>query len=200
MRGREPRALHGALPKDMRLLAGSLLLVAVACAGDAPSATSPTPSALSAIAPIEAGQKLSDATLPYIDRQGELSLSELRGQPAVLNFWASWCAFCVDEMPDVQAVHEDLGDDVRFIGIDREDDRDKAIMLARGTGVTYELVADDDASFYRAVQARGMPTTIVVDDDGVIVARHTDPIDAEGLRDLLEEHLPEVASSRARGG
>jgi cytochrome c biogenesis protein CcmG, thiol:disulfide interchange protein DsbE len=138
---------------------------------------------------LPAGDPLPEAELPYLDRDDTLETSALRGTPAVVNFWATWCTFCVDEMPDFEEVHADLDGQVRFIGVNVEDRHDKALVFAEETGVSYELVVDDDRSYYFAVLARGMPTTLFVDDEGRIAYRHAGPLDADGLRELVEEHL-----------
>lgn len=135
------------------------------------------------------GEPLPDAELPELEGDEVLATSELRGAPAVVNFWASWCTFCIDEMPDFEAVHADLDGRVRFVGVNRQDNLEKARTLADETGVTYELVVDDDSSFFYAVKARGMPTTLLVDEDGAIVHRHVGPLDADQLRTLIGRHL-----------
>lgn len=176
-----------------------LLLVAVlaaasvgaaACAGP-PSTSSAEPSPSPALEPLGAlggGDPLPPAELAYLEGDERLRVHEL-SRPAVINFWASWCTFCVDEMPDFETVHQALGDEVVFVGVNKEDHLDKARRLGTETGVTYELVIDPDGSFFRDVQGRGMPTTLFVDGDGVIVHRHTGPLTAERLRALVEEHL-----------
>jgi cytochrome c biogenesis protein CcmG, thiol:disulfide interchange protein DsbE len=135
------------------------------------------------------GEPLPDAELPHLEEGGVLATTELRGTPSVVNFWASWCTFCVDEMPDFEAVHDELAGEVRFVGVNRQDNLEKAKTLAEETGVTYDLVVDDDSSFFLAVQARGMPTTLLVDEDGAIAHRHVGPLDADQLRTLIGRHL-----------
>lgn len=132
---------------------------------------------------------LPDATLPVLGSAEQLDTADLRGTPAVINFWATWCPFCIEEMPDLEKVHQQVAGEVRFIGVDREDVTDKALRLAGETGVTYTLVEDRDGDFFRAVRALGMPTTLLVDADGSIVHTHTGPITAEQLRTLLRTHL-----------
>lgn len=141
------------------------------------------------LAPLTGGDPLPQAALPELDGDGCLTTDDLRGQPAIINFWATWCPFCVEEMPDLEQVHQEVGSQVRFVGVDREDAADKARDLAAATGVTYELVEDRDGSFFRAVQGRGMPTTLFVDAEGTIVHRHAGPVTAEELRALIQEHL-----------
>ncbi|MGH3441630.1 MAG: TlpA family protein disulfide reductase [Nitriliruptorales bacterium] len=168
------------------LLVLSLAALVAACGGGEAETQQ---SGLQPLGTLTGGEQLPDAELPRLDGGGVLATADLRGRPTLLNFWATWCVFCVEEMPALEDVHQDVADEVRFVGIDREDNHDKARRLAAETGVTYELVVDDDGSFFRAVQARGMPTTVFVDADGVIVYRHAGPLTADQLRGLLEEHL-----------
>lgn len=135
------------------------------------------------------GPTLPKATLPVLGGVGQLATTELRGTPAVINFWATWCPFCIEEMPDIERVHQELEGKVTFVGVDREDVTDKALRLAQETGVTYTLVEDPDGSFFRAAQGLGMPTTLFVDADGTIVHRQSGPMDAEQLRSLIRTHL-----------
>lgn len=134
-------------------------------------------------------EKLPDVLLPRLDGEGVLDTSSLRGTPVVLNFWATWCAFCVEEMPAFESVHRAMAGGVRFIGVDREDSLAKARTLAEKTEVSYELVVDGDGSFFRAIEGRGMPTTLLVAADGSIAYRHAGPLTATELQRLLAEHL-----------
>lgn len=133
---------------------------------------------------------LPDATLPALGGFGPPAgrdLAELRDEPVVINFWASWCAPCVREMPALQRVADDLG--IRVIGVDYIDQDDKAIELAEELGITYELLRDDDGEFGRAVGLLGTPTTLLVDDGGTIVRRLTGELSERDLRDAIAADL-----------
>jgi cytochrome c biogenesis protein CcmG, thiol:disulfide interchange protein DsbE len=171
------------------LVAAVALVAAAGCASPANVGAPESDSGLAPLSALATDQPLPSATLPRLNAEGTLSTDDLRGSPAVINFWATWCAFCVEEMPDLQALHEDLGDEIAFVGVDREDDDERALRLAAGTEVTYDLVSDHDGSFFRAVEARGMPTTLLVDADGVIRLRHTGPVTEDQLRTLIDVHL-----------
>ncbi len=97
-----------------------------------------------------------------------LTLEEYRGTPVVLNFWASWCPFCVAEMPDFERVSQAFGDDVAFLGVNLRDDSAQAVSLAGQTGVTYRLAADPSGVVYGAFGGTSMPTTVFIDADGVV--------------------------------
>ncbi len=61
---------------------------------------------------------------------GTATFADFGGKPLVINVWASWCPACVGELPDIQAVHEALGDEVTFLGVANADSRGAAIALA----------------------------------------------------------------------
>lgn len=133
---------------------------------------------------------LPDATLPALADLGPadgLDLSDLRGEPAVINFWASWCAPCIKEMPGLQNVADDLG--ITVIGVDYVDQDDEAVELARELGITYPLVRDDDGDFGREVGLMGTPTTLFVDADGTIVRQLAAELSEQELREVIEDEL-----------
>ncbi|MPZ86629.1 MAG: redoxin domain-containing protein [Nitriliruptorales bacterium] len=152
--------------------------------------------------PADGGLSLLEERLPP-DRQAPLpdgpldgfaggaavDLAAYRGQPLVVNLWATWCAPCVEEMPDLQEVAGQSEGRVAFLGVNVADGARRAQRFAEEVGVTYDLAADPDRRFFEAVQAFGMPTTLFVSPEGTIVYRQTGPLDADGLRAALSTHL-----------
>lgn len=91
------------------------------------------------------------------------------GKPTIINFWASWCPFCIEEMPDIQLLHQKIGDRVTIIGINRGESLSTAQRFATSTGAQYTLLLDlDDELGGRGgpYQVIGMPTTLYVGADG----------------------------------
>lgn len=131
----------------------------------------------------------ADVELRYLD--GSVGfLSDFRGKPVVLNFWASWCASCIAELPDFQAVSERFADEVVFIGVNVEEtDRVAADALIAETGVTYRLADDPDGEIFQSFAGIGMPTTVFVDVDGAVVNVHSGVVFAEDLQTMMEQHL-----------
>ena len=170
-----------------------LALALVGCTGDGDATDGDAPAALS----LDTGTgPLPEATFVDLrDPEVEVSTTDWLGTPTIVNFWATWCGFCVEEMPDLQAASEDLGGQVRFVGIDRQDPRDAALTFLDETGVTYDQVASPDGRYYNEVGARGMPTTLFVDADGVVQYRHTGPITRDQVLELVEEHLAVSAAT-----
>jgi thiol-disulfide isomerase/thioredoxin len=133
------------------------------------------------------GDRLPDATLS--DRAGnELTTAELVGAPLVVNFWFSTCPPCAKELPDFAEVHAEVGDEVRFVGVNTIDSVEVMDRFAGERGVQYELYRDEFAEFTDGIGATAFPVTIFVDSDGVIVDQ-TGALDAEELRRKVEELL-----------
>lgn len=108
-------------------------------------------------------------TLPCLGDDDSVDLSTLRG-PLVLNLWAQSCEPCRDEMPLLQRLHETT-DKVTVLGVDFQDlQPGMALALAEATGTTYPSVADVDGELKAPLRLTGLPTTLLVDADGRIVA------------------------------
>jgi cytochrome c biogenesis protein CcmG, thiol:disulfide interchange protein DsbE len=132
---------------------------------------------------------LPDTTLEGFAGGEPVALDAYRGQPLIVNFWASWCAPCVKEMPDFETVSRDLAGVVPVLGVNVQDAPANAEAFAEELGITYDLATDPKGELYAAVDAFGMPTTLFVDAQGVIRYRYTGTLDADELRDLVATHL-----------
>ncbi|MPZ72431.1 MAG: redoxin family protein [Nitriliruptorales bacterium] len=132
---------------------------------------------------------LPPATLEGFAGGPQVKLTDFRGTPLVVNFWATWCAPCVKEMPDFRAAAAELQGKVVFLGVDVEDAPPNAEPFVERLGIDYALAIDPRREFHRAVGNFGMPTTLLVDEDGIVRYRHTGPLTREELLELLAEHL-----------
>lgn len=117
------------------------------------------------------------------------SLTALRGKPVVLNFWATTCAPCIREMPAIESVHQALGGRVAFVGIDVRDSVSGGREFVRRTGVTYSIGRDPSGDIFTSFDAVNLPTTVLIDAKGTIVATHTGALDAAKLRSLIDSKL-----------
>ena len=142
-----------------------------------------------------AGEVVDDAdaapTTPFTLFDGTTAtLADYQGRPVVVNFWASWCPSCVAEMSAAfKPAQERLGNDVAFLGINIQDERDKALQLIDETGVQFDLAEDPDGRLYVDLEGLGMPFTVFIDSAGNIVDEHNGPLTEQQLVDLIEEHL-----------
>ncbi|MGI8709107.1 MAG: TlpA family protein disulfide reductase [Actinomycetota bacterium] len=127
---------------------------------------------------------------PLLGDAGSLSLEELEGRPVVLNFWASWCGPCRDEAPMLARAHEDLGDDIAFVGVDIRDGRTDALEFQKRYGIAYPSVRDESHEIFDDYGLTGQPETFFIDSEGVIV----DHVPGALTEDLLLRELDVLLS------
>jgi thiol-disulfide isomerase/thioredoxin len=184
----------------LRFLVSGLLLLTLAACGStelaevgAPSASTPASSAGATLRlPAKPADELATAAMPAnINNDGaqptakspapdfalryadgaEVRLSDLRGHPILINFWATWCGPCRLEMPDIVAAyekHKDAGFIV--IAVNLEESADKIKPFAEELGMALPIVMDDGLAA-RAYQVRVMPSSFFIDREGKISAR-----------------------------
>lgn len=120
----------------------------------------------------------------------EVPLSSLRGTPTVVNFFASTCTPCITEMPAFEEVYQELGgDQLAFLGLAVADRPADALALVEQTGVTYPTAQDPDSAVINALGGTVLPTTVLLDADGEIVATANGELDADELRALIADEL-----------
>ena len=128
-------------------------------------------------------------------RTGTLALEDLRGRPAVLNFWASWCIPCRDEAPILDASSRAHAGEVQFVGVDVQDLRSDALAFLREFDVPYVSVRDGTNKTYEAYGLTGVPETYYLDAEGRIVAHAPGAVSA----DTLEEGIAQAIEGRPSG-
>lgn len=118
---------------------------------------------------------------------GETTLADFGGKPLVVNFWASWCPACVAELPEVQAVHEEYGDEVTILGLANTDSRGAALDLAGDVGLTYTLADDPRGDLFRSLDLIAMPSTIFITADGEILEVFGGQLNESGLAERIDK-------------
>lgn len=97
-----------------------------------------------------------------------MELADLRGTPVFINFWASWCFFCLTEMPAIQKVSDEYGDEVIMLGVNVSDTPEDIATYAGNNGIHYPLPMDTERIVMRAYGVRDMPTSVFIDEHGVV--------------------------------
>jgi cytochrome c biogenesis protein CcmG, thiol:disulfide interchange protein DsbE len=121
--------------------------------------------------------------LPVLGDGGKsLALSDLRGKPIVLNFWASWCGPCKAEAPVLAAAEGKWrSKGVVFLGVDAGDTEEDALAFEKRYGIGYDSVVDPQESLAAKYGVFGYPETFFIDGDGVIRAKQVGGLDAQTL-------------------
>ncbi len=103
--------------------------------------------------------------------EGEaVKLSDFKGKPVILNFWASWCGYCVTEMPEFQAVYEKYGEDIQFIMLNctdgSQETMDSANAFLADKDYSFPVFYDKDLEGTYAYSAYSLPQTYLIDAEG----------------------------------
>jgi cytochrome c biogenesis protein CcmG/thiol:disulfide interchange protein DsbE len=113
------------------------------------------------------------------------TLASLRGKPALVNFWASWCDPCQQEAPELERLNRSLHGTASLVGVDYTDQEDAARSFIRQYGWTFPVLSDPDGIYGARYGFTGLPTTIVLNSHGRIVETLRGPQTEAGLRDAL---------------
>lgn len=137
-------------------------------------------------------QAQTDSTIPapdftVLDMDGNpVRLSDFKGKPVVLNFWATWCYYCKKEMPDFDEAAK-LFPDVQFMmvnatdGVQETEEMAKKYLNESGFGY-FDVFFDTQLEAVNAYRITGFPATIFVDRDGNIVSRANGMINMDALK------------------
>ena len=110
-----------------------------------------------------------------LNEVGNTTLKELvseKNQPLVVNFWATWCAPCLEELPMFESVHNRIGHEVTFLGINVSDSPTKANEMIADAGISYQMGRDPEGNFLVGLGIVGLPATVFIDSEGTIVDVH----------------------------
>jgi cytochrome c biogenesis protein CcmG, thiol:disulfide interchange protein DsbE len=154
MPGKSPDTLRGV---PILAMVAALATVATAC-GEPPGAGATAPE------------------YAAVDLAGDsVSLGDLRGQVVLLNVWATWCAPCRVEIPELQALHEEHGQrGLRVVGVtvDSRHALDDVRQFIDEFGMTYDVWLDPDHTVLDRFSGAGVPLSVIIDRDGRIAWRH----------------------------
>lgn len=120
-----------------------------------------------------------------LDEEGnEVKLSDFRGKPVVLNFWATWCYYCKVEMPDFDKAYEKYPD-VQFLMVNATDGVQETMAVAKEyieqEGFRFDVFFDTELDAVSAYYVTGFPSTFFIDENGSLVTRSSGMLDYETL-------------------
>jgi peroxiredoxin len=138
----------------------------------------------------QAGQLAPAFTLP--DETGKsVSLSDFRGQPVAMIFWASWCPYCKEELPLLQSLYDQYGaQGLVVVGVDlpgsKGETQEKALAFVEQNKITFPVLFDEGAQVFREYNGRGIPNLIFIDSEGVIEINYPGAMDAQKLEATIQ--------------
>jgi cytochrome c biogenesis protein CcmG/thiol:disulfide interchange protein DsbE len=121
----------------------------------------------------------------------QVSLADYAGQVVLLNFWATWCPPCKEEIPAIERAYEGHRDEgFMVLGINEGEASQVVQAFAGELGITYPVLIDRRGDVAAQYRRRGLPLTVIVDRDGVIQVRHEGYMTAGQLDSYLSRLLP----------
>jgi cytochrome c biogenesis protein CcmG, thiol:disulfide interchange protein DsbE len=131
------------------------------------------------------GKPAPDFTLRRLDTGVPVKLSELKGKPIVLNFWASWCAPCKMEHPVVTMAARRYGQDFQFFGVVFEDTEENARAFAGASDPSFPQLFDERSRMAVDYGVTGVPETYFIDAQGILRDKVAYPIDPRTMAEKL---------------
>ena len=133
------------------------------------------------LAAVPSAAEIVDFMLP--DLEGKpVSLSDFRGKWVVVNYWATWCPPCLDEIPELVSLHDDNSDKLVVLGIDFEEvNNDYLKEFVESQMMTYPVVRMNPVPVTRLGQITGLPTTYIISQQGERMARQEGPVMQEAI-------------------
>jgi len=162
------------MPKVILLIILTSMLLVTGCA--APSVA-------------RVGESAPDFQLENLDGQ-TISLSDFRGKPVLINFWATWCTFCRDEMPYLQQIYEEWSDKgLVVLTINIGESHLEVEMFLQISDLSLPVLLDTNEKVAQKYNVPPIPTTFFIDRDGVIREKIIGAFPSKGA---IEKHLNKI--------
>ena len=148
-----------------------------------PSEDSDLPPEQADASEIVAGKPAPDFTL--INMSGEeVKLSDYRGKLIYLNFWATWCGYCDQEMPDLQALNIE-NDDMVVLAVNVREDKELVQSYLDEGGYDFPVLLDEEGEIATKYLVAGMPTTYFINSEGILLDRYPGMMEKEQMEEIL---------------
>lgn len=141
--------------------------------------------------PLEVGSLAYDFVLNDVDGN-VVQLSEFAGQPVIINFWATWCAPCRIEMPELEAAfHTYQDDNLVILALDQQESGEDVASFFEELGLSFTAVLDDEGTVSELYGvANILPTTFFINGEGEVTAIHRGPMVQSQIDGYLADTIP----------
>jgi peroxiredoxin len=141
--------------------------------------------------PLELGDLAYDFTLNDVNGN-QVRLSELAGQPVIINFWATWCAPCRVEMPELEAAYQAHQEDgLVILALDQQEPTEDVGLFFEELGLNFTAVLDNEGTISELYGvANILPTTFFINGNGEVTAIHRGPMVQSQIDDYLADTIP----------
>lgn len=134
---------------------------------------------------VEVGMQAPDFTTNNVNGD-EVSLSDYRGTKVFLNFWASWCPPCKEEMPAIQKLHKNY-DDIKVVTVNSGENKEKVLNYLMENNFSFTTLLDNNRKVTTDYLIRGIPSTFVIDKDGIIVDKQRGAITYDKMEEMINQ-------------
>jgi peroxiredoxin len=149
--------------------------------------------------PLEAGSPAPEFSLPRLGGGEPVSLRELRGRVVLVNFWATWCKPCEDEMPAMESLYRALqGDDFELLAVSVDAGDEEVEAFRQRLALGFPILRDPDRRVATRYQSLRFPESFLIGPDGVVAARFIGPREWDAPE--YEARIRELLAAAASGG
>lgn len=120
------------------------------------------------------------------------TLSDKEGQVILLNFWATWCTNCVKEMPAIEKLYEEYGDQIVIVGVNVGEDEDTVDTFVEAKNYSFPIAYDADSEVSNLYPSAGIPYTVIIGKDGIVTETFLGAKDADSQYTKLRHALQEA--------
>lgn len=121
-----------------------------------------------------------------------IKLGDLRGHPVLINFWATWCSYCLQEMPVIEKYYERFSSDLIVLAVEVGDSATEVRSVVSEYGFTFFILRDPNSYVFRKYGLDSFPVTFVLDPKGIVLVKHQGYM----REDKLVEYLNKVGLSK----
>ncbi len=131
------------------------------------------------------GDLAPDFNLQVLNQEEEFALHQTEEEYILLNFWTTWCPACQEEMPELQQLHEEHGDEITVLAVNVGQSASEVREYIEEAGFNFTVLLDENQDVANQYLVRGVPTTFVINEENIIQERHVGPMDYNQKLELL---------------